>query len=102
MFLKSGHVKALNNCKKGLIYTTYTTKDEIIIDGTITIKKDIPKWIDAIMYETDVLMRIDRRKAKTDGDQFFVKIESSKVKEFPDGKELDITNKGVQEIVKFR
>ena len=82
LYIRQIHNKALSIAKKGLIYTTYVDKDEIVIDGELVAKKDVPRWIDAIMYETDTVIRV--RSIAADGAEglggrkFIAIVESSK------------------------
>jgi len=76
-----------------VIYTTYVDKDEIIQDGDFVVKEDVPRWIDAIMYETDVVIRI-RRVNTEKGLGFVAEVESSKMDfVFPTGAKIDVTGK---------
>lgn len=93
------HAKALSIAKKGVIYTMYTDKDEIIKDGEIIKKKDVPKWIGSIMLETDIVI-----KAESEFEQgkkkYYAIIESSKLPlEFPEGI-YDVTGKKLLDVLR--
>jgi hypothetical protein len=77
LYIRQIHNKAIAIARKGVIYTTYIDKDEIVVDGEIKTKKDVPRWIDAIMYETDTLIKVRSENEKA-GRKFFAEIESSK------------------------
>jgi hypothetical protein len=93
IYLRQIHRKALDAAKLGVIYTTYTDKDEIVESGDFVTKKDVPKWIDAVMYETDVVIRVDHTQDKS-GKKFTATIDSDKYNPELTGKSLDITGKG--------
>lgn len=92
------HNKSIRIAKKGVIYTMYTEKDEVIDkDGTILVKKDVPKWIGSIMRETDVVIRatadfIDENK------KYYATVESSKLLEYPTGK-YDVTDVRFRDVI---
>ncbi len=52
------HSLMLNIAKKGIIYTTYTDKDETIVNGNVLTKKDIPKWVGIVLTNTDVVLKV--------------------------------------------
>ena len=57
------HNKSLEAANKGVIYTTYTDKDEVVIDGTLMCRKDVPKYTDVIMWETDIVIKTFAERA---------------------------------------
>jgi len=69
--------------KKGVIWTSYITKDEIKEEGDFVSIQDVPKWIDAVLYETDVLIKVERKTGKA-GQEFYAIVESSKWKTIPE------------------
>ena len=78
MLIDSIHKKALNCCTKGLIYTLYIKKDEIIEEGQVVTKKDVPKWTGIILLESDFVIRAELQYDKEIGKQCFARIWSSK------------------------
>ena len=94
MFIRQIHNRALETAKKGIIYTTYTEKDEVIKDGQIITKEDVPRWIDVIMLETDVVIRVTNEVSKGER-RFYASIESSKT-DLPTGLKIDVTNRGYE------
>lgn len=94
LFMREVHRKALHACQKGVVYTTYTDKDELIQDGTMVTKRDVPKWTDAILYETDVVVKVESGNEKN-GLQFYAMIESSKIPTYKTGERKNITSKGL-------
>jgi hypothetical protein len=77
-------------CNKGIVFTTYIDKDEIVNNATLIKKKDVPRWMDIIMYETDAVVKtqID----DVEGQQRFrLYVISSKIKRFDTGAVLDVT-----------
>jgi len=64
LYIKQLHDEACNAAKKGVIYTTYSKKDEIIEEGTLIKKEDVPSWLDVIMLETDIVIHAWTRIVK--------------------------------------
>jgi len=93
LYISQLHNQCISIAKKGVIYTTYTDQEKIVKDGELVTLKDVPRWIDAIMYETDTVIRVEARRDKS-GHRFFATVESSKTT-IPTGAEQDITNKGI-------
>jgi len=76
--LRALHNIAINLAKKGVIYTTFTTKDDIVVKGTLMTRKDIPRWNDAIMEETDFVVKLYQERNKEDILTNFAEITTSK------------------------
>ena len=57
--LRQIHNKAMEIAKKGVIYTLFSEKDELVIQGEIITTKKVPKWIDVIMTETDYVIKAE-------------------------------------------
>jgi hypothetical protein len=91
--------KCLRKAAKGVIWTSYVQKDEIVENGEFMVKKDVPKWIDAVLRETDVVIRVERATGKV-GQSFFATVESSKWDKIPESRKVDITGKGVEVLAK--
>ena len=98
MYIDQLHNKCIGIAKKGVIYTTYVKKDEIKKDGDFVTIEDVPKWVDAVMYYTDVVIRV-RSKHSDEGAKFLAIIESSKIKNLPTGKIANVTNGGYKDLV---
>lgn len=89
------HRKAMSAARKGLIYTSYVDKDEVIDDnGIVTMRKDVPKWLGVQVHESDVVIRVTSKSDDKSGRRFFAEVESSKVPLFKTGDKKDITNVG--------
>jgi len=102
MYLRQIHYLALDVAKRGVIYTAYVDKDEVIEDGEIRAKRDVPRWLDILVYETDVVIRVLAQVEKGAGTKFYAIVESSKVPYIKTGVQADITNKkGFDEIVRL-
>ncbi|MHA1215655.1 MAG: hypothetical protein ACTSPG_10170, partial [Candidatus Hodarchaeales archaeon] len=99
MYITQIHNRCLGIAKKGVIYTTYTDKDEIIEDGEFVTKTDVPKWIGAILYETDTIIRVAARTEKGIR-RFYATVESSKTPDLKTGITVDITGKGFSDLLK--
>jgi len=90
-YIRQIHYLSLDIAKRGIIYTAYSEKDEIIEDGEVVSRKDVPKWLDVILYETDVVLKT-YTKIVNDTIRFYLLVESSKIPEIKSGITLDITN----------
>ena len=84
--------------KLGVVWTSYIVQDKIMKDGDYVSIEDIPKWIDAVLYETDSLIRVYRRTGK-DGQQFLACVESSKWDALKNGPKIDVTDKGMRKLL---
>lgn len=82
-FVQDLHNLACKVAKYGVAYTTYSEKNEIVEAGTTISKTDIPKYIDVVMQETDVVLHTTKAKGK-DGDLFYLRVESTKYKTYVD------------------
>lgn len=93
------HNKASQVAKKGIIYTMYSQKDEVIDqDGTVMKKVDIPKWIGSVMEETDVVVHAEV-KFENNKNIYYARVEGSKIPtKYPDGM-YNITNKRFRDVV---
>jgi len=80
--------------KKGVIWTTYTEKSKIIKDGEVVTEKDVPAWMDVIMWATDVVIKTEMFKHKGGTPKFTAHCEASKSSKFIEtGKYKDVTDK---------
>jgi len=79
MFLRTIHMKALKAARKGVIYTTYMEFVAELVENerTVTGKKH-PKWVDVIMYETDVTVHCYHREDSVGKKRYYVKVMNSK------------------------
>lgn len=93
------HMKAMDIASKGVIYTMYSTKDEIIDnDGTVTKKVDVPKWIGSVMEETDVVIHAES-KFENNKKVFIARVEGSKIPDrYPDGV-YNVTGKRARDVI---
>jgi hypothetical protein len=98
IFIRQIHNQALDIANKGIIYTTYSEKDEIVIQGELITKKDVPKWIDVLIFETDYVIHVDRDETTK---SYIARIVTSKNDEkLPSGRTFDVTNKSIWEVIK--
>jgi len=98
ILIRKVHNRCLDIAKKGVIYTTYQTKDEIVVQGELITKKDVPKWIDVLIFETDYVIHVDVNPATG---SYVARIVTSKNDEkLPSGRVFDVTNKSLWEAVK--
>ncbi len=98
-----------DKAKNGVIWTTYVNKDQIVEEGEFVAIKDVPRWIDAVLYETDVVIRVETKKDKGGKVEYFATVESSKVPDkvmkkifggvFKKGIRLDITDRGFDALI---
>jgi len=95
--LRTLHNLAVKMANIGVIYSTYSEKDEILKDGETVSKEDIPKYIDVVMIKTDVVIKATKAKGKS-GNLFFLTVEGTKFKQYYDnGKLLPITDRTLKE-----
>jgi hypothetical protein len=96
------HNRASQVAKKGVIYTMYSQKDEVIDkDGTVMKKVDIPKWIGSVMEETDIVVHAET-KFENNKNVFYARVEGSKLPDrYPDGM-YNITNKRFRDVVETK
>lgn len=88
--VRVAHEAALKAARLGIVYTTYTEQVELVEAGLTVCKKDIPKWIDIIMQETDVVLHCDTMDI--DGETHFVaNVVTSKLPKFVTGSLVDLT-----------
>jgi len=90
-FVQDIHNLAIKTAKYGVMYTTYSEKNEIVEAGTVVSKTDVPKYIDVVMQETDVVLHATKAMGK-DGDLFYLRVESTKYRVYVDkeGKPIPI------------
>ena len=82
--------------KKGIIYSTYTEQKELIKDGAIIQKKEIPKWMGDLMKETDVVIKAVKTFNDKTGQNFYAYVESSKYPVLKPGESILMTNRRIQ------
>lgn len=99
MYIGQLFQKCMQIAKKGVIWTSYIKKEEIKEEGDYVSIQDIPKWIDAVLYECDTLIKVQRKTGKA-GQEFQAIVESSKWKAIPESGLLDVTNKGMSALIK--
>ena len=93
ILLASIHRKSLNSCNKGLIYTLYVNKDEIISEGEVVKKEDVPEWVGVVMTESDFVLRTELSYDKEHGRKCLVRVWSSKNdKRIKTGDVIDVTD----------
>ena len=54
--LRGIHRAALDTASLGLIYTTYTDRRDIIVDGSVKTTEKSPRWIDVLVTESDIVI----------------------------------------------
>jgi len=82
------HLRSMDAANKGVIYTTYYDMLETRRDGEVVDRRKVPKWIDAIMQETDIVI-----EALQEDDKFYMKVASSKFDQiFKTGAVIDVTD----------
>lgn len=96
--LQALHNLAVRKAKYGVIYTTYSEKNRIIIDGNLVTEADVPVYVDIVMQETDIVMYASKLKGK-DGNLFYYTVESTKYRNYTgyDGKPLLRANEILKE-----
>jgi hypothetical protein len=82
-FVQDIHNVACRIAKYGVAYVTYSDKNEIVESGTVVSRTDVPKYVDVVMQETDVVLHATKAKGK-DGDLFYIRVESTKYRSYVD------------------
>ena len=96
LYIRQLHYKAQKIARRGIIYTTYSDKDKVIIDGDVQTLSDVPKWVDVVLQETDTVLKIIRKDDKN-GVKYWCKVESSKTR-IPTNHIVDCTGKGIVDV----
>jgi hypothetical protein len=97
-YLDDIHQKAVDVAGKGVIYTMYSQKEEIIDEGAITKKFDIPRWIGSIMEETDIVIHAEA-KFENNKRIYYARVEGSKIPDkYPDGV-YNISGKRARDVI---
>jgi len=93
-YVRELFLKCYDVAKKGVIYTTYIRVDDVLIeDGRPVRRKEVPKWVEAIKYETDYVVRVEKDST---GRRYYATILGSKDdKLVPVGTTFDITDVGL-------
>ena len=99
MYIATLFQRCMQISKRGVLWTSYITKDEIKEDGDYVSIQDVPKWIDAVLYHTDCLIKVVRKTGKI-GQEFGAIVESSKWKAIPESGYTDVTDKGMECLIK--
>jgi len=91
LHIRAVHEAAFACARQGVIWTTYTDRDEIVNNATLVSKKEVPKWMDIVMYDTDTVVKtqIDTVDGKS---RFRLYVISSKIRRFRTGDVLDVTD----------
>ena len=89
--LRDVHNKALTAAKKGVIYTVYPTWSERIVAGEVVDRRQEPRWLEFILFETDIVLWTKYDEAMK---RFLVEVQSSKLDTIlPTGHVYDVTGK---------
>ena len=91
--------KCLKKSKKGVIWTSYIDERRIVKEGEFVALQEIPRWIDAVMTETDVVIKVERDTDEK-GQTFFATVESSKWPSIPESSKTEVTNGGIKKLIK--
>ena len=99
--LENLHRLAFDVAKKGVVYTTYTDQKELIEDGTVVVRKNVPRYLDVVMWETDIVLYIEKKfDDRNKLVEFWLRCDSSK---FPlvikTGAYINITNKKAKDVL---
>ncbi|MEL9970864.1 MAG: AAA family ATPase [Candidatus Micrarchaeaceae archaeon] len=86
------HNLALNTARKGVIYTLWTSLEQVITEGSVVEQRKVPKWVDIVMFESDYVINVYYK------DGYYAKVMSSKnPNKVPVG-EYNVTGKGITAI----
>jgi hypothetical protein len=99
-FMDSIFRKAMDSCKKGVVYTTYCKNDELVREGEIVSNTKIPKWVDTLLYETDIVLYNELIHEKGQA-RVKVRVDSSKIPGIlKTGQVIDLTDKKLSDFMK--
>jgi len=74
--------------RKGVIYTVYLTEREEIVNGEVRQKRKEPAWVDAVKYETDIALKVERKERR-----YLVEVLTSKYDNIiPNDAIIDVTD----------
>ena len=74
--------------RKGVIYTVYLTEKEEIVNGEVRQKRKEPAWVDAVKYETDIALKVERKERR-----YLVEVLTSKYDNIiPNDAIIDVTD----------
>jgi hypothetical protein len=93
MFLRSLHNKAKNIANRGIVYTTYMdfVKD-VVEDEKLIAGKKVPRWIDAVLKESDIALHAYVKDDTSGKRKYMVKVLSTKKHTFiKEGQIVDVT-----------
>jgi len=91
-YIRTIFQSAFETAKKGVIYTLYLTTQEIVKGGQVVERTRVPRWVDAVLYETDVALVVSK---VPDERRFLCYVLTSKnEEEFPTGVTVDVTDIG--------
>jgi tRNA A37 threonylcarbamoyladenosine biosynthesis protein TsaE len=95
------HQRCFNLAKKGVVYTTYTSTKELVEEGSVVLRKDIPRYLDTVMWETDIVLFIEKVfDSRSKNCKFVLRCDSSK---FPQiiktGAYVDVSEKKANEVL---
>lgn len=90
--IRAIHETAYSVASKGVVWTTYADKDEIVNNATLVRRTDVPKWMDIVMYDTDAVIKtvVEHKEGKA---RFRLEVISSKIARFKTGDIIDVTDK---------
>jgi len=94
LYLDQIHTKCVEYSKKGVIYTFYPNRAEIMVEGEVVDTLDNPKWIGSILEQTHVVIKVESQVTKGKETRFVAYIKSSKKGHFKTGAVYDITGPG--------
>ena len=102
LFIREFHATAMAAARYGVIYTTYTKKDEIVKDGQIITAEKVPKWTDIIMEETDCVIHVIAKQERNRTRHLLKVVSSKEEKIFKTGETIDFTGKRLYELLDTR
>jgi len=83
------NMKAVRAAKRGVVYTVYTEISELMKDGEVIERKEVPKWVEAFALSADDIIALSNEKGV-----FYATVESSKLYPQLTGKKFNVTGIG--------
>ncbi|MEM5866367.1 MAG: hypothetical protein QXG39_00405 [Candidatus Aenigmatarchaeota archaeon] len=95
------HQRCFSLAKKGVIYTTYSDFSEIVEEGSVVTREKVPRYLDTVMWETDIVLYIEKQfDSKSKTARFMLRCDSSKFDNvIKTGTWIDITGKKANEVL---
>lgn len=91
--------KSYNIARRGIVATVFTDYEEIIVDGEVTQRKKVPKWVEHLVFIADIIVMLEKADKTR---KFYATVLSSKYDNIlPTGTTFDVTDKPLFKQIKL-